>query len=276
MERRFAVHAGSYRQALIAAIVLVVSPVGAAPKGAKSKAAFQKGVAAYQKNDYAAASAAFSKSYTLEADAETLFAWAQSERKQEHCDKATELYAVLLEMDLPAENKTVIKGQIAECEAVMAAQHQKTEPVKTEPEKTEPVKTEPVKTEPAKTEPVKTEAHDEVAPPVEHVSEGRPWYRDPVGDTLVITGVVGIGVGVAMLVSAHSAEQSEAGVTYPEAKALDDKAKSRGTIGVISGGIGAALVVGGIVWYATHGKSSHAPTAWVTPTGGGVGIAGAF
>jgi outer membrane biosynthesis protein TonB len=263
--------------------VLVASPAGAAPKGAKAKAAFDKGVAAYQKNDYAAAAAAFGKSYGLEVDPETLFAWAQAERKQEHCDKANELYTKLLAMDLPDANRNVIKGQIAECEQILDAKKPKPEPTKVET-KPEPTKVE-TKPEPAKVETKPEPAKVEPAtpqPPVEQPLppgpvEGRPWYRDPVGDTLMIGGLAGLGIGAAMLVTAHSAEQDEASAaTYPEAKALDDKAKSRGEIGVIATGVGAALVVSGIVWYATHGKPSHAPTAWLTPTGGAVGIAGAF
>ena len=49
MERRFAVHAGSYRQALIVALALVASPASAAPKNAAAKKLFDKGVAAYTK-----------------------------------------------------------------------------------------------------------------------------------------------------------------------------------------------------------------------------------
>ena len=128
MERRFAVHAGSYRQALIVAIMLVAAPALGAPKRAGKKE-FERGVAAYQKSDYAAASTAFGKSFAAESDAETLFAWAQAERKQNHCDKASDLYAKLLAMDLPAENKSVIKGQIAECQAILDAAKPKPEPM---------------------------------------------------------------------------------------------------------------------------------------------------
>ena len=267
MERRQPVHAGSHRQALIAAIVLAAAPVVAAPSNPEAKKAFDKGVAAYQKNDYPGASAAFAKSFALETDAETLFAWAQAERKQDHCDKAIELYTKLLGMDLPEENKAVVRGQVAECKQIVDAQ----KPKKTEPE---PPKPEPPKPEPAKP--------DIVAPPpkgdVAITAEGHAWYADPIGDALVIGGVVGLGVGGALWASAHSASQGIATAPdYPTAKALEDKANSRGRLGTISLGAGAALVVGGIAWYATHG-SSHATTVsgWIAPGTGGIAIAGGF
>ena len=103
MERRFAVHA---RTAVIAAAsLLATTTASAAPKGAEARAAFDKGVAAYKKADYAGASDALGRSFTLEADADTLYAWAQTERKLNHCDKAVELYERLLTMDLPEANK---------------------------------------------------------------------------------------------------------------------------------------------------------------------------
>ena len=115
MERRFAVHAGSHRQALIAAILVSAATAQAAPKDKEAKKMFDKGVAAYTKGDYAAASAALSESYAREGDPETLFAWAQSEKKLGHCGNAVELYNTLLAFDLPVENKKVIEGQLAEC-----------------------------------------------------------------------------------------------------------------------------------------------------------------
>jgi tetratricopeptide (TPR) repeat protein len=274
--RRLRVHAGAYRQALIAALVLAVSPVAAAPSSPDAKKAFDKGVAAYQHGDYAGAAAAFGKSYSLEVDAETAFAWAQAERKLDHCDKAVELYGKLLAMDLPAENKAVIRGQIAECKQIMDAQR----PKKTEP-KSEP-KPEP-KAEPTpepKPEPTAEPTPEPVklTPEPATSAEGRPWYRDPVGDTFVIAGVVGLGVGGALLVSAHSASQGIPGApTYDAAKALADQSDSRGTLGTISVIAGAGLVAAGIVWYSTHHeKHATVVSGWLDRGSGGLAVAGGF
>ena len=84
----------------------------AAPKTPKAKAAFTAGVKAYQKGDYALASKQLERSFQLERDVETLFAWAQTERQLEHCDKASDLYHNILTFDLPDENKAAVQVRV--------------------------------------------------------------------------------------------------------------------------------------------------------------------
>jgi hypothetical protein len=110
VERRLAVHARTHRQALIAALVLASAPAVAAPKGAAAKKQFDRGVKAYTAGDFTAAADAMSTSYELEKDPETLFAWAQAERKLEDCAKAVDLYNELLVYDLPAENRKLSRA----------------------------------------------------------------------------------------------------------------------------------------------------------------------
>jgi tetratricopeptide (TPR) repeat protein len=255
MERRLAVHAGAHRQmkrlrtAIVVALALVAGSAAAAPKDKAAKKEFDKGVAAYTKGDFTGAADAFSKSDAIESDAETLFAWAQSERKLDQCGKALELYTRLLALDLPDENKQAVNVQIGECKDIIAAQ-KPPEPVASPP--------------------------DEPPPPP---PEGRAWWKDPVGGALVGLGAVGVGVGVVFLVQGHSADTDKASATtYPAFKTLDDRAKSRGQLGVISLAAGGALVIGGIAWYATHKSSSHEKivTGWLDGHGGGIGVAGAF
>jgi hypothetical protein len=242
-------------------IALLAGTASAAPKSAKARKAFDRGVAAYQKGDYAGASEAFSSSNALEVDAETLFAWAQSERKLDHCDKAVDLYMRLLAMDLPAENKQAINVQIQECHDLLAAQPP-AEPVKTEsPSESQPI------------EPPVDKPHDAAPAP-----EGHAWWKDPVGGALVGAGAVGIGLGIVFLVQGHTADQDKLhAVTYPDFQALDDRAKSRGTIGITSLVVGAALAGGGVYWYATHERSNDKTlTGWLDNHGGGLALGGAF
>ena len=58
---------------------------------------------------------------TSRSDVETLFAWAQAERQLGNCQKASELYDKLLEMDMPAENKQAVRDKLEECKAQLAA-----------------------------------------------------------------------------------------------------------------------------------------------------------
>ena len=262
MERRVAVHARAPRQEVrwLAAIALVLgaSTASAAPKGAEAKAAFDAGVAAYTKGDYAGAAAALNKSYDLEPDVETLFAWAQTERKLDHCDQASALYAKLLAADIPAENKEVVREKFDECQKILAAQPPK------EPDKPVVVQPTPVQPPPPS--------------PPQHESS-RAWWKDPVGGALVGVGVIGLGVGGVFLVQARSADKDKASApSYGEFQRLEDRAESRGKLGVgalIGGGV---LVTAGIVWYATHGSSSKQTTVtgWLDTGGGGLAAFGSF
>jgi tetratricopeptide (TPR) repeat protein len=263
VERRFAVHARAHRQALsavLAAVVLLTAAPAAhaAPKTPEAKAAFDRGVAAYTANDYATASEALGQSYALEPDVETLFAWAQTERKLERCDKASELYEKLLAYDLPDENKAAIRSKLEECNAILAAE--------------KPAPTPPPVVEPAP-----------LPPPIDQPPPPPPsspaWWKDPVGGALVGVGAVGLGVGGYFLVSARSLDaDKEAAPTYGEFRRLEDKADSRGRLGVIAVAGGGALLVAGIVWYATRGGGERPTqvTGWVTPDGGGVAASGRF
>ena len=52
--------------------------------------------------------------------------------------------------------------------------------------------------------------------PREQVIEGRSWWKDPVGDSLLGLGVVGLGVGTVFIVSGHNAENDKLKTTQLE------------------------------------------------------------
>jgi len=287
VERRLAVHAGGNPQALIrrgvrwrawliaVTLVAVASPAEAKPKRPVAKTWFDRGVAAYKKGSFEAASEALGKSFDLERDVDTLFAWAQSERKLEHCDKAIDLYEKLLTFDLPAANKEAVDAKLAECRTIVAQQ----KPAGASPAEPPPVapKAEPT---PGPARPAdQVTSSSEPSP----ISDGRPgaraWYKDPISLALVGSGAIATGVGVGFLVSARSLDnQFKTASDYQTAQDLSDKAKSHGKIGFIATGIGGALVIGGVVWIVTHRGSTeqHTMTGWLAPGGGGLAINGLF
>jgi len=272
VERRFAVHAGAAQQvaALVTLVVLATSPAHAAPKGGEARVQFDRGVAAYTKGDYAAAADALGASFVLEADPETLFAWAQTERKLGHCDRALELYAKLLAMDLPAENKRAIQVQIDECKAILAERPRTAPPPTTTAE--------PPVVSPATPAPAAVAAPTtEVSAPAAGSSETRAWWKDPVGGALVGTGAIGVGLGVVFLVQARAADADKvAASSYPEYQVLADRAEARGRLGVIGLVAGGALVAAGAVWYVTREPAAPAVTALVVPAGAGLAVSGRF
>lgn len=261
-------------------VAIVAGSASAAPKKKAARKEFDKGVAAYQKGDFAAAAAAFAKSDKIESDAETLFAWAQSERKLDHCDKAIELYGKLLLTDMPAENKEAVNVQIGECKDILAKQKSAT-PVApttgtTTPETTPPATASPPPN-PEPSAPSATPGPD-LPPKPAKTPEGRAWWKDPVGGALVGVGVIGVGMGVVFLVQGRAADQDAANAkTYPEFVSLEDRATSRGRLGVISLVAGGAAAAAGVAWYQTH-KQSSSPTVtgWLDSKSGGLAISGGF
>jgi hypothetical protein len=256
--------AGSRGAWLITAMLVASAGVAdARPKRRDARAAFDRGLAAYKKGSFAAASAALSKSFELERDADTLFAWAQAERKLEHCDKALDLYDTVLGFDLPARNREAVERSIADCRAMIAAQ---------QPEP-------PVVAPPPIVAPAPVAPPPVIARPPEPPPRSRAWYHDPVALGLVGTGLVAGGVGAGLLISARSLNNdSRDATTIDEARRLGDQAKSRGNLGLVTAGAGGALLIGGIVWIVLNRPSAEQRTiaGWLAPGGGGVSVTGAF
>ncbi|HEY5938276.1 MAG TPA: hypothetical protein VIU61_26675 [Kofleriaceae bacterium] len=265
MESRLALHAGPGEEVIRSVaitILALVTPALAAPKGTEAKAAFTKGVAAYKKGAFDTASENLAKSFALEADPDTLFAWAQSERQRGKCDKAIELFEKLLAYELPDENKRAIRVKVDECKAIIGPQKPVAEPP---PEPTLEPSPEPA---PAVVAP------EEAAPPRSDapVPEGLAWWKDPVGGVLVGAGVIGLGVGGYFLLSARSAQSdADAATNYFDFEAHSQRAETHGRNGMIAALAGGAFVGAGVIWYATRDSSkSTTISTWFAPGTGGV------
>ena len=267
MERRLAVHAGSHRQALsllVAAAVLAPSAsASASPKTPKAKSAFAAGVKAYQAHNYALASKYLEKSFGFERDVETLFAWAQSERQLDHCDKASELYVKILTFDMPPANKQAVQAKLDECKEALVTAKPAPEPVVVE----EHARPDPTPVEPPPPEPIQPRAR----------------WKDPLGLSLVGVGVIGTAIGTGYLLAGSSANSQSA--TFDKTSRVDylhyqELAKTDGERGVIALAIGGGLLVAGIIRFATHGgaadESSAQVSAWISPSGSGLALGGRF
>jgi hypothetical protein len=283
MGLRFAVHARASRQVALL-LVAFAAVADASPKGTDAKAAFDKGIAAYKRKDYAAAALARAKSNYLEPDLETEFAWAQAERKAGNCAKAIQLYEKLLvNPALPSANRKAVQKQLEECKVIVDAQPKPDKPVDKAPPPQPPKS---IETVPEKAPPVNEgEGPTSLFPPPSNETParggGRAWWKDPIGGSMVTLGVISGAVGGYFLYSAHAADikAHDPATRFFEARALLDKAKSRGTVGVIGTAAGSMLVLGGIVWYATRPSTRERGaqvTGWVDAAGGGIAASGRF
>lgn len=291
MERRFSLLAG-HPQALIrragqrawiiavvvAAMAAMASSADAKPKRRDAKAQYDRGVAHYQLGNFEAASAALGKSFELERDVDTAFAWAQAERMRNRCERAIELYEQALSFKMPAANRTAIQQKLSECRTILADQ-------KPTPPVTEPVLEPPaVVSKPPEAAPVVVEDRENPLPsspgtPVASGPSSPAWYRDPITLGLLGTGLVASGAAVGFELSARSLDRDfDSAPDHAAAVAFRDRAESRRNLARISGGVGVALVIGGVVWMVLHRDTTEKPTVtgWVTPDGGGVVVAGGF
>jgi tetratricopeptide (TPR) repeat protein len=256
------------------AIVATTHTADARPKRRDAKAAFDRGLAAYKKANFAAASEALSKSYELERDPDTLFAWAQAERKLEHCDRALDLYDTVLTFELPAKNREAVERSIADCRAAISAQ----QPAEAPAVAPAPLAPQVPPTPAATPTPTPTVAAV-VAPPMPPPVRARAWYRDPVALELLGVGVVATGIGAGLLISAHGLDDdAHHATTIDDARRLGDQARSRGNIGLITASAGGALAIAGVVWIVAHRHAGEPRkvAGWLAPGGGGLAVTGAF
>jgi hypothetical protein len=162
---------------------------------------------------------------------------------------------------LPDENRAAVEQKRDECRQIVAAQAPK-----------------PVEAAPAPA-PAPVEAAPAPRPASPPPETARAWYKDPLSLGLVGAGVIGLGVGGGLLVSAHGLDSSaHSAKDYATFHDDSQKAKSRGNLGLAIGGAGAVLTIGGVAWIVMHLRAESPPpvTGWLGPSGGGVAYGGAF
>jgi tetratricopeptide (TPR) repeat protein len=199
----------------------------------------EAGKRAYAAADYATASREFEAAYAIDPNPSLLYAWAQSLRLGGRCADAVPIYRLFLDTEPTDQVRGEVDTLIRLCEPVGPSPDPRPDPP---PDRRPP------------------------APP-EPRPEARRWYRDVLGGTLTIGGVALAGTGAAFLVaskrSEDAANRAELRGDFLE---LLDEATVRRRVGFVGLGLGAALVAGGIIRYATRGDG---------PTGVAIAITGA-
>ncbi len=111
--------------------------------------------------------------------------------------------------------------------------------------------------------------HEETAP---------AWYADKLGWALVGGGATAVALGLGLRSSGASLhdEANDPSATQSERMDLRDRASSRLAIGAIVGGIGGALVVGGVIKLSIHDRGRGREHAQVSLTPGGLVVSGRF
>ncbi|MBT8492658.1 MAG: hypothetical protein KJO07_06325 [Deltaproteobacteria bacterium] len=238
-----------------------------AAKGAPMKIAterlFNRAIALYQEGDYRGAADKLAEAHEAEPRNDILFAWAQAERLAKNCRKATELYHRLRKEDLNDQDRLGVLEGLERCGAFDEAERAKKQAAEAKRR-------------------IKEEREREKAAAAAADRDGSPWYSDWIGDTLLISGIVGLGVGTSFwLLSSSERDDAKDAFSYETHVELEDRARRHRFVSIAAFSVGAGLIGGAIARYITRDDGSSAETAvtasgWLGDGTGGFAIGGRF
>ena len=229
---------------------LVVAPaIGRADPAADAKAHVARATEAHKAGRYDDARVELEAAYALTPRPELLYALGQVNAKLGRCSDATAYFHQFAAAQRDPQVARVTDEAIASCK-----------PAAPPPPPAGPV-----------------------APPAGGPETPAPaaWYRDKLGDGLVLAGAVAAIVGLVEYRSAASdldaAEDRATAPTQARYFQLVDEAHDKRTTALVLTGVAGLLVAGGIVHYALHdrGVEAHVGVA-PAPSGGVVSYAGQF
>jgi hypothetical protein len=214
--------------------------------------------------------------YAIDPQPKLLFALAQVQAKLDRCEGAIENYEKFLASTQDKQKQAVVKQAIAACRTRIAeATPPPADPVPVEPTPPPP---EPTVVEPAPA-PEPSPIVDDAPPPAHSPVMGgaetppnrgpRPWYKDAVGDALVVGGLASGALSVVMYLKAKGElDDAERATTLDGYEQLLVDAHDHRTYAVIFAGAGVVLLGGGLLRYALHEDGESRGVA-LAPTSGG-------
>lgn len=223
---------------------------------------YERGKKLYQAKQYASAALEFAAAYELDAHAKfLLFNLGLARRMAGACKEALVAYRAFLEANPPDPAASNARIGIERCEQVISS----LPPAPPDPEPAPPPSRAP-------DAPVRPAAAPSPTTPPTQPPDARPtpWYRDGVGAVLVGTGTVGVIASVTLYALARrSAAATFSPTSFDDYEANRTRASRLETASWISGGVSAALLVGGAIQLARHPDRR---TVAVTPTRGGAAL----
>jgi tetratricopeptide (TPR) repeat protein len=236
-------------------LLAIAGSAGAQPKVDPPPPNFrQKAAEHFQAGRYAEALAELETAYKLDPAPGLLYAIAQVQVKLDRCADAIVNYEKFVASNPGEKPAQAANEAIAACKVTLAAK---------KPEPRPELKPEPKPESKPEPKPVLT------PDPPRRDDGGRAWFKDPLGGALVGAGLIGGVVGVVLYRSASAdIDAAESAANYGSSEELVDGAKSKRRNALIAGGVGGALLIGGVIRYATSGGRETKRIAIVPTTGG--------
>jgi tetratricopeptide (TPR) repeat protein len=267
---------------VLTSVAIVACSAGLAVAGPKqqkeAKAHTEKATQLHSEGKYAEALVELQAAYKLDPKADLLYAIGQVYSKLGNCPEATTYFKKFL-----AKNKKdkrvagVVDEAIAACKPVEPEPPKPPEPPPPPPPEPTPPPPEPTPppvatTEPPPPPPTPPPSPPQVDTPTPGVhAESRPWFKDKIGDALV---VVGVGAAVAGLFEYRSAlsdlDSAEHAPNVAGYDSLVSSAHSARTVSVVLTAAGGALLIGGIAHYAIAGHGGESPVSAAPIHGGAI------
>lgn len=216
---------------------------GGKPRGLDRKAEAKKHIAAatkaHQAEMYDVALIELQAAYGLDPQPDLMYAIGQVQVKLNNCPEAIMSYEKFLESNPPQEPTDAANEAIKTCRDQIAA-----------------AQPPPPPPEPAPPPP----------PPPEH----KKFYKDPIGDGLVVVGVGASVTGLVLYMGARSRlDDADGATTYAAAATIVEDAHSKRNIAAIVGGVGAVALSVGVWRWTRVGKSTESRVALVPHADGG-------
>jgi tetratricopeptide (TPR) repeat protein len=260
---------------LLACTALALAAPRSADAGPKQDARvhIDRASKAHKAGDLEKALTELQAAYGLDPQPQLLYALGQIYTKLDRCSEASEAYLRFLASGADSRTAQVVKQAIDSCkpptpepavtakEPAPAATDEEVPPSKAPPA----VKAAP----PTKPPPPRRVAMTpDPAPP--RSGAAKPWYRDAVGDVLVVGGAVSIVLGgLAYRAAAADLDTAEDVNTHERYDDLVDGARTKRLVGVALAGGGAVLVTVGVMRFMLRDKHTEARRVGMAPARGG-------
>ncbi len=190
----------------------------------------------FEAQQYDAAIEAFQSAYQIDPRPELVYGIAQAERLRGNCARAIVAYETYLRSGPAERQAAAARANIERCREREAAPAAPPEPTASPATTAEPPVAQPVAATPAFVE--------------------APWYADSLGGVLTVSGVaVGVGGLLAWRYGRRETDARNDAATYDTFLEHSGATYQRVGVGMIF--VGGALLVTGLVRYATRGGTSR-------------------
>ncbi|RMH44069.1 MAG: hypothetical protein D6689_03340 [Deltaproteobacteria bacterium] len=247
------------------------------PMDPRARAHLDRGLEHYRARDYEAAIREFRAGYAIDPRPELMFAIGQAERLSGDCASAIRAYREFLATDPPEPQAKAASAAIERCEVALGETGWTSAEIPDRGPPAAPAR--PAGRVPAAA-PAAHAAPAPAAPAAAPGDDRRPWYRDPIGATLLGAGATSAAVGIGLFVSSAAERRAAAdAATYGEYERHLDAAQSRRTAAWVGVGVGAGLASAAAVRYwlrRDRGTSRRDLTVVPTASGAALVVAGTF